>query len=379
MKKIYKYLIILVAMVIVATIFYNKVYIPKVTYKTTSPTVGDLDVKVFGIGNVGAKSIYNISAGVSATVLSVNTDEGLWVKKGDLLATLDAIDLPIKLQEAKVAVKKSDSELIALQKEQESLQAQKNLALVTYKRYEKLKKQSFASQSEYDKAKADLDVIKAQLKATKARINSARIGIELSKKSVDALQEKLLRYKIYAPIDGFVISKDAEVAQTILASNSLVKIVNPKDVWIKAYIDEKISGDIKVGNFAEIKLRSDSDKTYNGIVKRIVAQSDAVTQEREVNIAFENLPIPFYINEQAEVFIHSKQLKNVLKVPSNSLDYIDKKSGVWVNKNSIAHFKEVEVMAISDDSVAVKGIDTDANVMIPSLKNKSLSEYMRVH
>jgi len=379
MKSIYKYLITLVAIAIVGVVFYNKIYLPKITYETTTANVGDIKVKVFGIGNVGAKSIYNISAGVSAEILTIDTDEGLWVKKGDLLATLDSVDLPIQIQESKISVKKSYSELKASQKELDSLYAQRDLALVTYNRYNKLKKQSFASQSEYDKAKADLDVVKAQIKATKARINSAKIGIELAKKSVQALEVKLQKYKVYAPVDGYIISKDAEVAQSILATQSILKLVSPKDVWVKAYIDEKISTDVKVGDIAEITLRSDANKTYKGVVKRIVAQSDAITQEREVDVAFENLPIPFYINEQAEVLVQTKELENVLKIPANALAYKDKKSGVWVREKQMAHFKEVKVLAITDDEVALKGLDKDEKVLIESQKNKPLTEGMKVH
>ena len=213
----------------------------------------------------------------------------MWVKKGDLLVTMDTVDIPQLLDEAKISVKKANSELIASQKELQSIKAQKNLAQVTYNRYAKLQKQSFASQAEYDKAKADLDVINAQIEATKAHINSAKAEVTRAKKGVEALEVKLSRYKIYAPVDGYVISKDAEIAQSVTPSQSILKIVDPKTVWIKAYIDEKISGDVKVGQKASITLRSQNDKKFSGYVKRIVAQSDAITEEREVNIAFDKL------------------------------------------------------------------------------------------
>lgn len=379
MKKIYKYLTALAVILVSAIVFYSKVYIPKSTYKTISPTVGNLDVKVFGVGNLGAKSIYNITAGVMAKVLSIKVDEGQWVKKGQLLAVLDAVDLPIQLQESKISVQKAISELKASQKELESLNVQKNLAFITFKRYDKLKQQSFASQAEYDKAKADLDSIRAQIEATKAHISSAKTEVQRVKKSVEALKEKLSRYMIYAPSDGYVISKNVEIAQTVLASEALLKIVNPKDVWVKAYVDEKISAEIKVSDIADIRLRSQSDKTYKGYVKRIVAQSDPITQEREVDISFENLPIPFYINEQAEVAIHTKQLKNIVKIPSYAVVYKDKKSGIWINENGKAHFQECKIVAIADSEIAVKDINTDAKILIESEHKKPLREGTRVH
>ena len=374
-----KYLIILAIFVTLGLVVYNKVYIPKTTYDTISATKGSIDVEVFGIGNVGAKNIYVINAQTGGKILKLFTDEGEWVKKGDLLATLDSVELPQVLQEAKISVTKARSELIASQKELESLDAQKVLVKLTYDRYKKLKKQSFASQSEYDKAKADLDVIEAQIKVTKARIKSANIEITRAQKSVESLYVKLSRFKVFSPVDGYVISKSAEVAQTLTPSQTIFEIVNPKTVWIKAYIDEKLSGSIKVGQSAKITLRSQRDVKYKGIVKRIVAKSDAVTQEREVDISFKNLPIPFYIEEQAEVLIDVKHIDNIIKVPSNVIVYKNDKPCIWINNNSKAYCQNVKIIAKTQNEIAVKNLDINSKIIITNKNKKPLTEGMSIH
>ena len=379
MKSIIKYLLIAVIAGIGGTVFYNKVYIPKSTYERVSPQKGDLDVCVFGIGNVGAKNIYSINSQTGGKILKILSDEGRWVKKGELLVVIDSVDLPQLLEQSKVGIKKAKSEVVASQKELKSLVAQKHLLQVTYDRYAKLKKLSFASQSEYDKAKADLDAIDAQIEATKAHIKSADIEVLRLKKGVKALEVKLSRYNIYAPVDGYVIEKNAEVEQSVLPTQSILKIVTKDDVWVKAYIDEKISGDVKVGQKATITLRSKSDNKLDGYVSRIVAQSDAVTGEREVDVNFKNLPIPFYINEQAEVLVQTKQLRSVVTIPSNLIIYQNKKAGVWVLRDEKAHFLPIDVIAISEGKVAVKNLTTQEFVLVPSAKKKPLKEGSRVH
>ncbi len=378
MSKIVKYLIILAVIVVAGLIFYNRVYIPKTTYKTLLPKVGDLSVEVFGVGNVGAKDIYSINAQMGGKILSILSDEGEWVKKGDLLVSIDSVDLPQLLQEAKISIKKANSELEASQKELQSLKAQKNLAYITYKRYSKLKKESFASQAEYDKAKAELETITAQIEATKAHINSAVTEVSRAKKGVEALEVKLSRYKLYAPVDGYVISKSAQIAQSVAPSQTILKIVDPKTIWIRAYVDEKISGGVRVGQKALIQLRSQRDKKFSGVVKRIVAQSDIVTGEREVNVAFDNLPIPFYINEQAEVSITVKKLKDVVKVPSNTIIYQDGKAGVWVVSNQKAEFQNVEIIARSKDEIAISKLDKSKKIIIPQPDKKPLKDGMSI-
>lgn len=380
MNKRIKYIIIAILVIVGIVLFYKNVYIVKTTYKTLSPKVANLDIKVFGIGNVSAKDIYSITAQTGGKIISILTDEGQWVKKGDLLITIDPVDMPELVEEMLISVEKTKSELKALIKESESLNAQKELALITYKRYENLVKQSFVSKSEFDKAKTDLNSLTAQLEATLVRIESSKIEVQRTQKNADSLKTKLSRFQIYAPVDGYVISKSAEVAQNVASSTTILKIVDPKTLWIKAYIDEKISGDIKVGQKAEITLRSQSNKQFTGSVKRIVAQSDAVTQEREINVAFDELPIPFYINEQARVTINAKTISNAITIPLNTIKVEDGKEGVWTLIDNKAYFKELNIQAKGDNEAAIiSGIKTEDIIIIPDNSKKALSEGMRIH
>ena len=379
MTRSVKYGLIVLVIAAGAALFYKKVYIPKTTYETVMPKIGDMHTEVFGVGNVGANNIYAITAQTGGKILQIKNDEGQWVRKGDLLVSIDPVDLPKQLEEAKISVHKATLELEASREELNSLNAQKALALVTFRRYERLEKQAFASKAEYDKTKADLDVIDAQIKATKARIDSAKIEIERAKKNVEGLEEKLARFTVYAPVDGYVISREAEVAQSVVPTQPILKIVDPKSVWVKTYIDERLSGTVRVGQKATITLRSQSYRHFEGVVKRIEAQSDAVTLEKVVDVTFKTLPKPFYINEQAEVNILTSQLKQVVKVPANTIVYQKTTSGVWIERNGKAHFMPVKVLARDNKSVAVSGIDADTVILMADPKKKPLKEGMSVH
>ncbi len=378
MNTIFKYISILILILLGTFLFYTKVYIPKTTYSKIKAIKGDISIKRFGIGELGAKEIYSINSLTSSKIKALYTDVGQWVKKGDLLVELDSVDLPQLLKEAKIAVKKAQFELLATQKELESLKAQRALALQNYKRYKRLWEKLATSKLQYDKAKSDYDSIEAQISATKAKIDSAKEEIKRSQANVKALQIKLSRYKIYAPISGYVISKEAEITQSVVPTQAIFKIVNPKDVWVKAYIDERISGDIKVGQRATVTLRSKPKEKFEGIVKRIVPQSDAITQEREVDISFKKLPIPFYINEQSEVLITTKILKDIIKIPSKALVKYRGKRGVWILKSNKAHFRAIKVIGISDNIVAVDNLNSGEVILIPSKDKKPLFDGARV-
>lgn len=379
MKRWMKYAIAAVIVAIIAAFFYNKIYVVKSTFKTIEPIRGDLHVSIRGIGNVDAKNIYTITAQSGGKIEDIFADEGEWVKKGDLLLTIDAVDLPMLLDEAKISLNKAKYEAKASKSNLVSLEAQKNLLQATYNRYEKLIEQKFATQAEYDKAKSDLENINAQINASKAQIASAESEEMRLQKSIEATQTKLDRLKIYSPIDGYVITKEAEKTQYVLPSTPIFKIVDPKTLWIKTNIDERVADQVKLMQKASITLRSKPNEKLNGTVSRIVAASNLVTLEREIAVSFESIPTPFYINEQAEVNIDVAEYIDVLKVPLNLVVTYKGEKGVWVAEGENAYFKPLCISAQSDEYAAVSsGIDANTQLLIYTSSNKPLSNGMKI-
>lgn len=379
MKSWIKYTLIAAVIIAGGALFYKKVYVVKSTFEIAQPTKGDLKVSVKGIGNVDAKNIYAITAQSGGRIEEIHFDEGMWVKKGDLLLSIDAVELPSLIGEAKATLQKSSHEAASAKENIASLEAQKVLFEATHERYKKLLEQKFVSQAEYDKAKSDLDNIKAQMNSQRAKIASAASEEQRMQKNIEALQTKLERLKVYAPVDGYIISKEAEKASYVLPSAVIFKIVDPSTLWVRANIDERVAQSVKVGQNASIKLRSKPNEKLKGTLQRVVAMSNAVTLEREVNIGFDATPETFYINEQAEVAIQIATHKDVLKVPLKLLAKYDGKKGLWVADGEKAYFKEVSILAQSDEEAAIaSGIEMGAELLVPKINNKPLSDGMKI-
>lgn len=379
MKSWMKYTLIAAIIIAGGALFYKKVYVVKSTFETAQPTKGDLNVSIRGIGNVDAKNIYTITAQSGGRIEEIHFDEGMWVKKGDLLLSIDAVELPLLIGEAKATLQKSSHEAAAAKENLSGLEVQKVLLEATHERYQKLLEQQFASQAEYDKAKSDLDNIKAQMNAQRAKIASAASEEQRMQKNIEALQAKFEQLKVYAPVDGYIIAKEAEKASYVLPSTVIFKIVDPATLWVRAHIDERVAQSVKVGQSATIKLRSKPNEKLKGALERVVAMSNAVTLEREVNIGFDVTPEIFYINEQAEVTIQIATYKEVLKVPLNLLSKYNGKKGLWVAEGERAYFKEVSVLAQSDEEAAIgSGLEADAALLVPKISNKPLSDGMKI-
>ncbi len=374
-----KTVLTLLVITLLGVVFYNKVYIPKTTYQTFTPTVGVMNETVFGIGEVDAKEIYPLTAQTGGKIIFLGKDQGDWVKKGELIAKIDPVDLPPLIESAKIALDKAKLQIKVTQDAQDALDARLKLAKVTYNRTLALYKKKFASKSEYDKAKSDYDTLIAQLRSAKVQISTAKIEAQRAEKNLEALEEKNARLTILSPIDGYVISRNAQLSQTILPSQPIVTLVDPKTVWVRINIDEHISGKVAVGQKATITLRSHPKTPFVGKVARIEAQSDALTEERVVDVAFDQLPRPFYLKERAEASIDTAHFAKAVKIPLKLLVQEKGKTGVWIAQDGKAHFQIVEIIATDTSFAAVKGVNKQATILLLSFDKKPLSEGARVH
>ena len=370
LKSIFKWISIFIILIVAIAIFYKKVYIPKITYSFITAKKGDLNISIFGIGTVEAKYIYPISSTYGGRVLDIYKDEGDIVKRGELVAKIDTVDLPTQLSEAKFSLKKAQMELKSLQEELKSLYAKKELAQTNFDIYERLYQKSFTSKQNFDKAKTDLDSIKAEIDSSKYKIKASKEDIKRLNESINALKERLSRYEIYSPISGVVISKDANRYQNIAPQQAIITVVKPQDIWIKIYIDERISDSIRVGDIADITLRSKANSTLKGVVARVEPQSDPITQERVIDIKLNKALKSIHLHEQAEANIYTKSLKNITLIPAKVI----KDGGVWIYQDSKAHFKKIEILGRDDNIVAVEGVKKGEKILIPNPHKKSLKD-----
>jgi len=358
-----------------ATFFYKKVYIPKSTYDVYYASKGTTAVEVFGIGQLDAKDIYLVGTFTGGKILTVETDQGRHIKKDALIATLDPVDLNKKLDTVKVSLKRAKIDLESAKQELIIAKEQNDLSQSTYQKDLQVYRAKGISRLAYEKSKTAMLTSKTQVALSESKVDSMTIHLEEIENDIEGTQKRLEQLTITSPLDGYVIEKSVQPGQSVPPAFTLVKIVDPKTLWIKAWIDERISGKVKVGQKAKIVLRSRETLPYDGVVRRIAAVSDPVTQEREVDVGFEKIPEPFYINEQAEVLITVETFKGLYKVPLRYLTSKKGEKGIWIRQNGQAHFKVLSIMAEDGEFAGVsEGVDEKTEILIPDEKKKPLFE-----
>jgi len=375
MTKTIKILLAIAVLLGAAFVFYQKVYLPKSTYKSYQPKKGSTSVTVFGIGELGAERIYSVGTPTGGKILSVDTDQGHWVKKGDLIATLDPVDLQSRLKGASIALQRAKLDIETARREYAISKTQAALAQSTYDKDLQVYRSKGISELAYQKSKTEMLTTKAQVGIAKSKITSLEAHLLELKETIVGLEKKLEQLTILSPIDGYVIERRVDEGQSVPPAFTLVKIVDPKTLWIKAWVDERISGKVKEGQRATITLRSHEEAPFEGQVRRIAAVSDPVTEEREVDVGFVKIPEPFYINEQAEVSIAIETFNGLYKIPLSLITTYKEKKGVWIERGGKAHFVELKIIAQDGKYAGVKsGITEETRILMPDKKKKPLFE-----
>jgi HlyD family secretion protein len=169
-------------------------------------------------------------------------------------------------------------------------------------------------------------------------------------------------------VDGVVSARLVEPGTTVVAGQAVVQLIDPDSLWIKARIDQGQSGGVRVGQPVAIVLRSDPKRAYAGEVRRVDWVSDAVTEERIVNVGFRERPQGVAIGELAEVTIRVAEVASARSVPAAAVKRVARQDGVWRVVDGRAAFHPVTfgITTLDGHSEIVAGLADGDEVVVHS-------------
>lgn len=136
--------------------------------------------------------------------------------------------------------------------------------------------------------------------------------------------------QIVAPIDGFVIEKDAVQGQMVDAGMKLYRLADLGIVWVFAQIYEQDLPYIQLGQEAMVKTASMPDREFRGRVTYVYPSVDEKTRTARVRLEFEN---PGYFLKPGmfvSVQIASELDPSALLVPDSAVLRSGQKNTVFV-------------------------------------------------
>lgn len=219
-----------------------------------------------------------------------------------MTAQVAQAEADLKFQQAQTSnlVWQSEANLAATQDQITQAESDLENLSLEFKREEALYKQGVDSVKEYDQARTARDGAEARVQSLRKQAVAAQAAVALSKSTADqiaarraaleaglaqqaaavAQKEKaavVLGYtEIHSPIDGTVDVRAALQGEVVNPGQAIVTLIDPKDLWVRADVEEGLIDRIKMGEKFTVRLPSGAER--EGTVYYRKADADYATQ-----------------------------------------------------------------------------------------------------
>jgi len=312
----------------------------------------DLAKSVVATGKVEPITKVEVKSKASGIVTKLFVDAGDKVKKGQLLAQLDKMEIEAQVDQSRAALQAAEANLTSSEADWQRAKVDAEgpdvpLLKRAYDRALGMAKDGVVSQSALDDANKDYEmalnkqnVSKAQVIVLQAKIAQSRAQVAQDQANLKQLDEQLGYTDIESPLDGVVLSRDVEMGDavsSILVLGSSATLVmtlgDTSQVYVLGKVDESDIGKVYLGQPARIKVESFKDKTFNGVVTKIspmgVEKDNVTTFEVRVSINNPGGELKAEMTANAEIIL--EEHKNVLQIPEGAIIYDkDKNASVEV-------------------------------------------------
>jgi len=225
-------------------------------WQTARAQPADIEDLVTALGTLEPYDYVDVGAQVSGQLEKLHVDLGDKVKKGQLLAEIDA-----SVQESRVQA--GLAELDALRAQLEQQRAELELAQLQFNRQERLRQADATSDDAWQTAKATLATTRAQIKVLQAQIDQTQSGLEGD-------QATLGYAKIYAPRDGTVVTLDAREGQTLNANQTapiLMRIADLATMTVSTEVSEADVDRLEIGMPVYFSTLGNSGVRYDSTLR----------------------------------------------------------------------------------------------------------------
>jgi len=213
-------------------------------------TERDVPIQVFGLGTVEAQVLSGVGFEVAGTLIELQADYGDHVAAGALLARFDGREQEARLAQAKAAVAQAESAIPQAAAAIERAQANLTQKAQANERRQQLVQKGNVSTEAAEDARAAYDIARADLTQARSAVETARANLEQAKAQAAFEAARLAKYALSAPYDAVVVSRNRELGSMLTPGEQLFTLVDPKTVWVLAYIDEAKAGRVTVGQRA---------------------------------------------------------------------------------------------------------------------------------
>jgi multidrug efflux pump subunit AcrA (membrane-fusion protein) len=267
--------------------------------KIETISLQSVDESYEAVGTVRAKNSSIVSSKVMGNIVAMKVREGDTVRTGQVLVEIDSREARIQTQksgaglvETKAALDEVDRSIKGAESSQTAAEANRRLATSTFRRYQQLLVRQSISPQEFDEVRARHEMADAEAETAgrmrqslEAKRRQVLARIDQAKADVSGSQVYSSFSRITAPINGIVVSRQADVGNMAAPGAPLLTIESGSDYRLEAAVQESQINKIHLRDQVRVQIDALGPSELAGIVVEIVPASDPASRTYLVKIS----------------------------------------------------------------------------------------------
>ncbi|MFA4915888.1 MAG: efflux RND transporter periplasmic adaptor subunit [Syntrophales bacterium] len=341
------------------------------------------------VGTVRSKTTSVLSSRIMGKVLNVHVREGNRVKTGQLLVEIDDREAVVQMSKTRAGERESKNMLQEVEKNikaaesaKGAAQASSDLAKATFNRYQTLLERKSVSRQEFDEVKArhqagDAEVNRADemIQSLFAKKGQVLARIEQAQADVISAQLTAGYSRITSPMNGIVVSKQAEIGIMAAPGMPLISIEDNSRYHLETMVMESQMGKIRVGNPVQVVIDALDRMVIPGKVSEIIPIADPATRKATVKIDLAFAAKKGEINPVLRSGSFGKALfpagqRTLIMLPPKALIRRGQLLGVYViDSGNIAHLRLIQTgKSYGDQIEVVSGLREGEKIVIEGIE-----------
>jgi RND family efflux transporter MFP subunit len=305
------------------------------------------------VGSVRARTSAVVSTRIPGSISVLRVREGDRVKKGQVLAQLDAQENQAHAAVANAAIDEAHRGL------DEAL-SRKKLADTTFDRYQKLYNEQAISRQEFDVKQAEKDMASQGAARAESRLRQAKEGA----KAASAMSDYT---RIIAPISGIIASKQADLGATVFPGQPLMTIEDEGTYQLELALPEGFATKVKPGSPLQVTLDA-IGSTFTARIAEIVPTADPASRTFTAKVALKQSGLKSGMFGRGSISLGTTV--NGITVPKKAAVERGALTYVWVlDKENIARMRIVKVGRVTGERVEIlSGLSDGERVVVAGVE-----------
>ncbi|HUK35314.1 MAG TPA: efflux RND transporter periplasmic adaptor subunit [Vicinamibacterales bacterium] len=331
---------------------------------TTKVTERDVPVDIAAIGNVEAYTTISVRSQVTGQLEAADFREGDFVKKGQVLFTIDRRPFEAALQQAEANLTRDQALLTQAEAQLARDGAQAEYAQLTAERQASLLGRGIVSKDVSEQARAAADANAAGVKADRAAVESARAQLDSQKAAVDTAKVQLDYCIIKSPIDGKTGNLTVKTGNLVTANTTeLMTIAQVEPIFVTFSVPALQLGAVRQ-RFGKERIavsvtpQDGLTAAVDGALDFIDNSVDVTTDTIKLKGKFDNNDRRLWPGQFARVSIRITTLPHALVLPNQAVQTGQDGQFVFVVKSDSTVDQQpiTTGQRIGDDVVVEKGL-----------------------